>query len=197
MNGAEVILKTAASAGVDVCFANAGTTEMPIAVAFDEMPTIRPILGLFEGVCTGAADGYGRMKNKPAMTLLHLGPGLGNGIANLHNARRAHSPVFNVVGDHASWHLAADAPLTMDIAALSSTVSGWQRINRSTENLSQDTADAITAARPGYKPWFQPLWKPPSDEVESLLFSLQAAIGAGFLGYVIGRRSADKNVAGR
>ena len=146
MNGAEVILKTAASAGVDVCFANAGTTEMPIVVAFDEMPTIRPILGLFEGVCTGAADGYGRMKNKPAMTLLHLGPGLGNGIANLHNARRAHSPVFNVVGDHASWHLSSDAPLTMDIAALSNTVSGWQRINRSTENLSQDTADAITAA---------------------------------------------------
>ena len=102
MNGAEVILKTAASAGVDVCFANAGTTEMPIAVAFDEIPAIRPILGLFEGVCTGAADGYGRMKNKPAMTLLHLGPGLGNGIANLHNARRAHSPFFNVVGDHAS-----------------------------------------------------------------------------------------------
>jgi len=86
------------------------------------------------------------MKNKPAMTLLHLGPGLGNGIANLHNARRAHSPVFNVVGDHASWHLSSDAPLTMDIAALSSTVSGWQRINRSIENLSQDTADAITAA---------------------------------------------------
>ena len=146
MNGAEAILKTAASAGVDVCFANAGTTEMPIVVAFDESPAIRPILGLFEGVCTGAADGFGRMKETPAMTLLHLGPGLGNGIANLHNARRARSPLFNVIGDHASWHLAADAPLTMDIAALSGAVSGWQRNNCSAEHLSGDTADAITAA---------------------------------------------------
>lgn len=118
---------------------------MPIVAAFDGTPAIRPILGLFEGVCTGAADGYGRMKDRPAMTLLHLGPGLGNGIANLHNARRARSPVFNVIGDHASWHLGANAPLTMDIAALSGAVSDWHRAGRATENLSRDTADAIAA----------------------------------------------------
>ncbi len=146
MNGAEVILQTAAAAGIDTCFANAGTTEMPLMTAFDGMPAIRPILGLFEGVCTGAADGYGRMKDMPAMTLLHLGPGLGNGIANLHNARRARSPVFNVVGDHASWHRDANAPLTMDIAALSGAVSDWHRTSGATENLSRDTADAIIAA---------------------------------------------------
>jgi len=149
MTGAEIILKTAAKAGVEVCFTNPGTTEMPLVCAFDSIGSIRPILGLFEGCCTGAADGYGRMADKPAMTLLHLGPGLGNGIANLHNARRARTPLLNVIGEHATWHLSADAPLNMDIVTLAETVSGWQRTGTSPENLSRDTAEAIAAALQG------------------------------------------------
>jgi acetolactate synthase-1/2/3 large subunit len=149
MNGAEILVKTAVAAGIEVCFANAGTTEMGIVRALDEVPGIRAILGLFEGVCTGAADGYGRMAGKPAISLLHLGPGLANGIANLHNGRRSRAPLLNIVGEHATWHLPADAPLTMDIESLASTVSGWLRTNLSTETLSRDTADAIGAAMIG------------------------------------------------
>ena len=149
MNGAEIIIKTAAKAGIEVCFTNPGTTEMPLVCAFDSVAGIRPILGLFEGCCTGAADGYGRMTDKPGMTLLHLGPGLGNGIANLHNARRGGTPVLNVIGEHATWHLKANAPLTMDIAKLADSVSGWQRTCSTTDTLSQDTADAIAAAMEG------------------------------------------------
>ena len=93
MNGAEIILKTAVQAGIEVCFTNPGTTEMPLVCAFDSVTGIRPVLGLFEGCCTGAADGYGRMADKPAMTLLHLGPGLGNGVANLHNAAKGRTPL--------------------------------------------------------------------------------------------------------
>ena len=100
---------------------------MQLVAALDEVPEVRAILGLFEGVCTGAADGYGRMTGTPALTLLHLGPGFANGIANLHNARRARSAVVNLIGDQASWHLAADAPLTSDIASLARPVSGWLR----------------------------------------------------------------------
>src|SRR6185436_12372791 len=102
--GAATVLNAAASAGAHVCFANPGTTEMPLVGALDTPVGVRAILGLFEGVCTGAADGYGRMLGKPALTLLHLGPGLANGLANLHNARRARTPILNIVGDHASWH---------------------------------------------------------------------------------------------
>ena len=149
MTGADILLKTAAVGGVEVCFANAGTTELPLVAAMDGMTSIRPVLGLFEGVCTGAADGYGRMLEKPAMNLLHLGPGLANGIANLHNARRAQTPMLNVIGQHASWHVAADAPLTMDIEALAGTVSGWKRTIRSPGDVSADTADALIAARYG------------------------------------------------
>ncbi|MFA5180192.1 MAG: acetolactate synthase large subunit [Syntrophales bacterium] len=149
MNGAEVLVKTAAACGIEICFANAGTTEMPIVMAFDAVPAIRPILGLFEGVCTGAADGYGRMREYPAMTLLHLGPGLANGIANLHNARRARTPIVNVIGDHASWHREADAPLAMNIEGLAETVSGWLCTSRDAESLSQDMADAVEAALQG------------------------------------------------
>ena len=149
MNGAEILIKTAAKAGIEVCFTNPGTTELPLVCAFDSVAGIRPILGLFEGCCTGAADGYGRMTDKPAMTLLHLGPGLGNGIANLHNARRGRTPVFNVIGEHATWHLQANAPLTMDIASLADSVSGWQRTCSTTDTLSQDTANAIAAALQG------------------------------------------------
>ena len=149
MNGAEILIKTAAKAGVEVCFTNPGTTEMPLVCAFDSVPGIKPYLGLFEGCCTGAADGYGRMADKPAMTLLHLGPGLGNGIANLHNARRGGTPVLNVIGEHATWHRQANAPLTMDIAALADSVSGWHRTCSTIDTVSLDTADAVAAALAG------------------------------------------------
>jgi acetolactate synthase-1/2/3 large subunit len=146
MNGADILLNTASAAGVQVCFANPGTTEMPIVAAFDNISAVKPVLCLFEGVCTGAADGFGRMKGIPALTLLHLGPGFANGIANLHNARRAGTPVVNIIGDHPTWHLAADAPLTTNIASLAKPVSLWQRYNKSVETLSADTAEAIKAS---------------------------------------------------
>jgi acetolactate synthase-1/2/3 large subunit len=149
VNGAELLVKTAAKAGIDICFANPGTTEMPIVVALDSEPGIKPVLGLFEGVCTGAADGYGRMLDKPAMTLLHLGPGFADGIVNLHNARRAKTPVVNIIGEHATWHRAADPPLAMDIEKLASTVSGWQRTNKSPTALSMDLAEAVAASMYG------------------------------------------------
>ena len=149
MNGAEILIKTAVEAGIEVCFTNPGTTEMPLVCAFDSLPGIRPYLGLFEGCCTGAADGYGRMADKPAMTLLHLGPGLGNGVANLHNAAKGGTPVINVIGEHATWHRTVNAPLTMDIEGLAEPVSDWQRTCTSTDNLAQDTADAIAAAMEG------------------------------------------------
>ena len=104
MNGAEILLKTAANAGIEVCFTNPGTTELPLVEAFDSTPGVRSVLGLFEGCCTGAADGYGRMSGLPAATLTHLGPGFANGWANLHNAKKARTPVVNVVGDHATYH---------------------------------------------------------------------------------------------
>ncbi|OLE23594.1 MAG: acetolactate synthase [Catenulispora sp. 13_1_20CM_3_70_7] len=126
--------------GVRVCFANPGTTEMPLVAALDRTPGMRGVLGLQENVCTGAADGYARIAGHAAMTLLHLGPGLANGLANLHNARRAHTPVINVVGDHMSWHLPYDAPLTSDIAALAATVGSVQTVS------GRDTVDAATRA---------------------------------------------------
>ncbi len=149
MNGAELLVKTAAKAGIEICFANPGTTEMPIVIALDSEPGIKPVLGLFEGVCTGAADGYGRMLDKPAMTLLHLGPGLADGIVNLHNARRAKTPIVNIIGEHATWHRAADPPLAMDIEKLASAVSGWQRTNKSPIALSLDLAEAVAASMYG------------------------------------------------
>ncbi|HWC75822.1 MAG TPA: acetolactate synthase large subunit, partial [Blastocatellia bacterium] len=146
MNGAESVLRTAVAAGIEVCFANPGTTEMPLVLALDNAPGIRAVLGLFEGVCTGAADGYGRMAEKPALTLLHLGPGFANGIAYLHDARRARSPIVNLIGDMATWHLAADAPLTSDIHSLAKPVSAWVRSTRSSEEAAGDIATAIAAA---------------------------------------------------
>src|SRR5208337_2854860 len=140
MNGAESLIRTAIAAGVEVCFANPGTTEMPLVAALDASDGLRPVLGLFEGVCTGAADGYARMTGLPALTLLHLGPGFANGIANLHNARRARSPIVNVIGDHATWHAAADAPLTSDIVSLARPVSGWIRSSREARSLARDIA---------------------------------------------------------
>lgn len=149
MNGSNVVISTAVAAGIEICFTNPGTTELPLLTAMDTVQKIRPVLGLTESVCTGAADGYARMLQKPAMTLLHLGPGLANGIANLHNARRAKSPVFNIIGEHATWHRSADPPLAMDIQSLASTVSDWQHTCETVQTLSCDTVNAIGAAMNG------------------------------------------------
>lgn len=149
MNGAERLMATAVDGGVDVCFANPGTTEIPLVAALDTVPGMRGVLCLAEVVVSGAADGYGRLADGPAMTILHLGPGLGNAVSNLHNARRAHTPIVNVVGEHASWHLDADAPLTSDIALLARNVSGWVGSSSSSEDLASDMATAIAAARTG------------------------------------------------
>jgi acetolactate synthase-1/2/3 large subunit len=146
VNGAQALIRTLVGCGVDVCFANPGTSEMHFVAALDDVPDMRAVLGLFEGVVTGAADGYGRMSAKPAATLLHLGPGLANGIANLHNARRARTPVVNVVGDHATTHLRHDPPLTSDIESLARPVSGWFRSSASPDDLAADAVDAVQGA---------------------------------------------------
>ena len=146
MNGARALLSTLVDAGVDVCFANPGTSEMHFVAALDDVPAMRGVLCLFEGVVTGAADGYGRIAGRPATTLLHLGPGLGNGLANLHNARRARTPVVNVVGDHATYHARYDAPLQSDIASIASAVSGWYRSTARADDVAGDAADAVAAA---------------------------------------------------
>lgn len=146
MNGAEAVVATLVAAGVDTCFANPGTSEMHFVAALDQVPGLRPVLGLFEGVVTGAADGYARMAGKPAVTLLHLGPGLGNGLANLHNARRAHSPIVNIIGDHAIFHRQHDAPLASDIAGIAGPVSAWVRTSESIEQVATDARDAVAAA---------------------------------------------------
>src|SRR5271166_1567991 len=122
MNGAESLVHTLLASGVDTCFANPGTSEMHFVAALDRVPGMRCVLGLFEGVVTGAADGYARVAGKPAATLLHCGPGLANGLANLHNARRARSPMVNVVGDHATYHKRFDAPLESDIESVARAV---------------------------------------------------------------------------
>ncbi|HZB71181.1 MAG TPA: acetolactate synthase large subunit, partial [Acidimicrobiales bacterium] len=146
MNGASALIRTLVDSGVDVCFTNPGTSEMHFVAALDSVPEMRGVLGLFEGVVTGAADGYGRMAGRPASTLLHLGPGLGNGMANLHNARRASTPVVNVVGDHALYHRQYDAPLASDIEAAASNVSGWYRSSGSPSAVGRDAAEAVAAA---------------------------------------------------
>jgi acetolactate synthase-1/2/3 large subunit len=146
MSGAQSLIRALVDSRVDVCFANPGTSEMHFVAALDAVPAMRPVLALFEGVVTGAADGYGRMTDRPAATLLHLGPGFGNGIANLHNARRAHTPIVNIVGDHATYHQRFDAPLQSDIVALARTVSTWVRECSSSADLSADATDAVAAA---------------------------------------------------
>ena len=151
MNGAESLLGTLINNGVEVCFSNPGTSEMHMVAAIGKSQRMRSILGLFEGVCSGAADGYGRMAGKPACTLLHLGPGLSNASANLHNARRAHSPVINLIGDHATYHKKYDAPLNSDVIGLSDPVSHWARVVADAASLPGDAADAVAAAnvKPG------------------------------------------------
>jgi acetolactate synthase I/II/III large subunit len=146
LTGAEAVLRTAAAAGIDVCFANPGTTELPLVQALDRSPEIRPVLAVFEGVCTGAADGYARISGRPALALLHLGPGLANGLANLHNARRAGTPVVSIVGEHATWHIAADAPLTSDIAGLARPMSHFVYTATQAELAAADMAEVIAQA---------------------------------------------------
>lgn len=147
MNGAESLIRTLVAAGIEVCFTNPGTSEMHFVAALDRVAEIRCVLGLFEGVVTGAADGYARMTGKPACTLLHLGPGFANGMANLHNASRAQVPMINLVGEHATYHLRHDAPLTSDIEAIARPYSEWLRTCSSAGHIGCDAVDAIIAAR--------------------------------------------------
>ncbi len=146
MNGAESVIRTLAGSGVSVCFANPGTSEMHFVAAMDEVSELRGVLCLFEGVAAGAADGYGRLTGRPAAVLLHLGPGLANGLANLHNARRAGTPVLAIIGDHATYHKRLDAPLESDIGALAGTVSSWVRQTARASDAAADVAQAVAAA---------------------------------------------------
>ncbi|MGL4812312.1 MAG: thiamine pyrophosphate-binding protein, partial [Beijerinckiaceae bacterium] len=152
MNGAEALVRTMVEANVDVSFTNPGTSEMHFVAALDRVEGMRCVLCLFEGGATGAADGYARMAEKPAATLLHLGPGLANGMANIHNARRAGSPMLNIVGEHTSFHKRFDAPLTSDIEALARPLSHFVRTGSHATTIAQDGVDAIMAAReyPGH-----------------------------------------------
>ena len=147
MNGAESLVRTLVAGGVDVCFANPGTSEMHFVAALDRVEGMRCVLGLFEGVVTGAADGYFRMKGTPASTLLHLGPGLANGLANLHNAKKAHSGIVNIVGQHATYHIGYNAPLTSDIEGLARPMSEWVRTSPDAKSVAADGAAAIAAAK--------------------------------------------------
>jgi acetolactate synthase-1/2/3 large subunit len=146
MNGAESLVHTLLACGVDTCFANPGTSEMHFVAALDRIPGMRCVLGLFEGVVTGAADGYARMQDRPAATLLHCGPGLANGLANLHNARRARSPIVNLVGDQATYHRSLDAPLTADTEGWARPVSAWTRTAAHAATVGGDCAVAVQAA---------------------------------------------------
>ena len=146
MNGAQALMRTLADAGVEICFSNPGTSEMHFVAALDHESRMRAVLTLFEGVATGAADGYARMAGKPAATLLHLGCGLGNGLANLHNARKGRVPILNIVGDHATYHVRYDAQLQSDIETVARNVSKWVRTSATTQQLCRDAVQAIGAA---------------------------------------------------
>ena len=149
MNGAESLVRTLLASDVNTCFANPGTSEMHFVAALDRVPGVRCVLGLFEGVVTGAADGYWRMADRPAATLLHLGPGLANGVANLHNARKANSGIVNVIGEHATYHLQYDAPLTSDIEGIARPVSHWIGRADTAGAVAALGAEAVAAARTG------------------------------------------------
>ena len=146
MNGAESLLAAMTRNGIDVCFANPGTSELHFVAALDRAGGMRCVLGLFEGVLTGAADGYARMADRPASTLLHLGPGLANGLSNLHNAMRAQSPIVNIIGDHATYHRHYDAPLTSDIEGTARPFSHWVRTSPNADSLAADAAAAVAGA---------------------------------------------------
>ncbi len=182
MNGAQALIRTLVEQGVDTCFMNPGTSEMHFVAALDDVPGMRSVLALFEGVATGAADGYARMAGRPAATLLHLGPGLGNGLANLHNARRANSPVMNIVGDHATYHRKYDAQLQSDIETVARNVSSFVRTSESTARLSDDALDALTAA------------VGPPGSVATLILPADVSWSEG--GQVAGRRAATGQPVG-
>jgi acetolactate synthase-1/2/3 large subunit len=146
MNGAESLVRTLVGGGVNVCFTNPGTSEMHFVAALDKVEGMRCVLALFEGVVTGAADGYWRMGDRPAATLLHLGPGLGNGLANLHNAKKASAGIVNIVGEHASYHIKYDAPLTADIEGIARPVSHWVKTSTEASMVAADGAAAIAMA---------------------------------------------------
>jgi len=146
MNGAESLLTTLVNNGVEVCFTNPGTSEMHFVAALDEVDGMRCVLCLFEGVLSGAADGYALMARKPASTLLHLGPGLGNALANIHNAKKGHVPMVNIVGDHATYHLEYDAPLTSDIEGIAGPVSHWVHTSKAPGDIARDAAEAVRQA---------------------------------------------------
>src|SRR5436305_12093714 len=167
MNGAEALMRTLLDAGVRTCFTNPGTSEMHFVAALDSVPEVGAVLALFEGVATGAADGYARMAGVPGATLLHLGPGLGNGLANLHNARRAKTPVVNIVGDHATYHTQYDAQLQSDIETVARNVSTWVRTSKSTGELARDAAEAVAAA------------KGPPGQVATLILPADVSWGEG------------------
>jgi acetolactate synthase-1/2/3 large subunit len=167
-NGAQALMQTLADAGIEVCFTNPGTSEMHFVAALDDEPRMRAVLTLFEGVATGAADGYARMAGKPAATLLHLGCGLGNGLANLHNARKGKVPVVNIVGDHATYHVPLDAQLQSDIETVARNVSpGYVRTSKATADLCRDAVDAIAAAHG------------PPGQVATLILPADVSWGAG------------------
>ena len=168
MTGAESLVHTLVSGGVQVCFANPGTSEIHFVAALDRVEGIRCVLTLFEGVATGAADGYYRMSEVPAATLLHLGPGLANGLANLHNANKARSGIINIVGQHATYHVALDTPLSSDVEAIARPYSSWIRTSQSSMSVAQDSAAAITAAR-----------RPPG-QIATLILPADAAWGNAF-----------------
>ena len=188
MNGAESLARTLVGCGIDTCFANPGTSEMHFVAALDRVEGIRCVLGLFEGVVTGAADGYARMADKPAATLLHLGPGLGNGLANLHNAKKAMTPVVNVIGDHATYHVRHDAPLTADIEGIAWPVSHWVRTSPDARSVAADGAEAIAAAMT------------PPGQVASLILPADTAWneadGPAPLPAVAPRRAVDSDAIG-
>ncbi len=147
ITGAESVVRSLLASGVDTCFANPGTSEMHFVAALDRVTGMRPVPCLFEGVATGAADGYARMSGRPAATLLHLGPGLANGLSNLHNAKRALSPIVNIVGEHAHSHRQFDAPLSSDIEGLARPVSAFVRMVLDVAEAGRDAAQAVAAAR--------------------------------------------------
>ena len=184
MNGAEALVASAISGGVEICFANPGTTELPLVQALDSVPGMRSILCLHENVATGAADGYGRMAAKPAMCLLHLGQGLANGLTNLHNARRALTPVLTVIGDHATWHLPADPLLATDVESLAHTVSDFVKKSLVATKVAFDLADAIEAAMNG-------------GRIATLIVPHDVQIGDAGDGTPVRRASAKKTYSSR
>src|SRR5690242_2375155 len=207
-NGAQALIRTLVNSGVTTCFTNPGTSEMHFVAALDSVPEMRAVLGLFEGVVTGAADGYARMADRPAATLLHLGSGLGNGLANLHNARRARVPLVNIVGDHATYHTQYDAQLQSDIETVARNCSTWVRTSQSTEALPGDAAEAIaTAIGPpaqvatlilpadvswseGAEPARVPAPAPPPVADDARVEAIAAALrGSGSAALLLGRRA--------